>query len=251
MNLSNPFSKGNTAEIYIVDAKIVKLFKEYLPRTESLYEAKKQHFAYSNGLDVPKIHDITEVNGRQAIVMEYIEGQPVGELLLNDPQLVEHYFTICVNAQINMHNTIVESGSLELMTQKLKRQINLVEILSEQQKHVLLKRLNTITFEPRLCHGDFHPFNLLMNKDKVTIIDWVDASAGDIRADVYRSYLLISQLSLDFAELYLNIYCQIAKLSREEVLQWAPIIAGARLAENVPSENKDLLLEIVNKSINE
>lgn len=34
-------AKGNTAEIYLYDNKIVKLFKEYLPGTESMNEAKK------------------------------------------------------------------------------------------------------------------------------------------------------------------------------------------------------------------
>lgn len=42
MVLGNPIVKGNTAEIYLYDNKIVKLFKEYLPDTESMNEAKKQ-----------------------------------------------------------------------------------------------------------------------------------------------------------------------------------------------------------------
>ena len=33
---------------------------------------------------------------------------------------------------------------------------------------------------------DFHPFNLIMSNNNVKIIDWVDASSGDIRADLFR-----------------------------------------------------------------
>ncbi|MFJ8262370.1 aminoglycoside phosphotransferase family protein [Rummeliibacillus sp. NPDC094406] len=249
MNLGNPISKGNTAEIYRFDNKIVKLLKEYLPYTESLYEAKKQEFAYSCGLDVPKIHEITEFNGRQAIVMEYIKGQTVGELILNNMELAERYFNIFANAQMNMHNIVVESGLLESMSEKLKRQIISGRILNEFQKSEILKRLDSMNFESRLCHGDYHPFNLILNNDKVTIIDWVDSSAGDIRADVYRSYLLISQSSLELAELYLGAYCQKSKLSREEVFQWAPIIVGARLSENVSSENIGRLKKIINEYV--
>lgn len=40
MNLDNLIAKGNTAEIYLYDNKIVKLFKDYLPDTESMNEAK-------------------------------------------------------------------------------------------------------------------------------------------------------------------------------------------------------------------
>ena len=38
--LGNPIAKGNTAEIYLTDDKVVKLFKDYLPDTESMNEAK-------------------------------------------------------------------------------------------------------------------------------------------------------------------------------------------------------------------
>ena len=42
VNLGNPIAKGNTAEIYLTDDKVVKLFKDYLPDTESMNEAKKK-----------------------------------------------------------------------------------------------------------------------------------------------------------------------------------------------------------------
>ena len=42
MNLGNPIAKGNTAEIYLYEDKVVKLFKEYLPNTESINEAKNK-----------------------------------------------------------------------------------------------------------------------------------------------------------------------------------------------------------------
>ena len=48
MVLGNPIAKGNTAEIYLTDDKVVKLFKDYLPDTESMNEAK-QKYAYSCG----------------------------------------------------------------------------------------------------------------------------------------------------------------------------------------------------------
>lgn len=89
-------------------------------------------------------------------------------------------------------------------------------------------------------------FNLILSDDqRVTIIDWVDASAGDIRADVYRTYLLYSQFSEDLAEMYLQFYCQKSSLSREDIFQWAPIIAGAQLAENVSTKNSERLMKIV------
>jgi hypothetical protein len=45
--------------------------------------------------------------------------------------------------------------------------------------------------------------------------------------------------------MYLYFYCKKSGLSKDDIFQWAPIIAGARLSENVSSENNERLLKIV------
>ena len=151
---------------------------------------------------------------------------------------------ISVDIQQQFHK--VEVDSLEPMTEKLCRQIELANHLDNRQKSTLIHRLDAIEFENRLCHGDYHLFNLIMSDHNVTIIDWVDSSSGDVRADVYRTYLLYSQISQELADLYLRLYCEKSGLLKDEVFQWAPIIAGARLSENVMSERSERLIDIVN-----
>ncbi|MCM3736994.1 aminoglycoside phosphotransferase family protein [Bacillus cytotoxicus] len=250
MNLGDPIAIGNTAKIYLCDDKIVKVFNKHFPNTESLYEAKKQEYAYSCGLHVPKVLEVREIKGRQAVIMEYVEGKTVGDLLMNNMELAEHYINICVNVQKEVHAVVVDSTLLESMSEKLHRQIESVHNLGEIQKDKLVRKLDSMVFEPRLCHGDFHPFNLIMSNDNVNIIDWVDSSSGDIRADVYRTYLLYSQSSVELADMYLRIYCKNTGLSRDEVFEWAPIIAAARLSENVSSENIERLNKIVDQYCN-
>ncbi|MEN1937950.1 aminoglycoside phosphotransferase family protein [Paenibacillus sp. 102] len=247
MNLGNPIAIGNTAQIYLYDNKIVKVFKKHFPNTESLYEAKKQEYAYSCGIHVPKVFEVTEIKDRQVIIMEYVKGKTVGNLLIQNMERAEHYISICVNAQQKVHAVVSESDLLEPMSEKLRRQIESAQNLDEKQKNKLLRKLDSIVFEPRLCHGDFHPFNLIMSKDNMKIIDWVDASSGDICANVYRTYLLYAQSSVELDEMYLRIYCKNAGLSRGEVLEWAPIIAGARLSEKVSSENIEQLKSLVDQ----
>ncbi|MBJ8071549.1 aminoglycoside phosphotransferase [Bacillus mycoides] len=247
MNLENPIAKGNTAEIYLCDNKVVKLFEKYLPNTESLYEAQKQKYAYSRDLHVPKVFEVTEVQGRQAIIMEYVEGESVGELLLNNLNKAEHYIGLCVNEQKKIHAIRVNTDEMESMRERLERQIKSVHKFDEKQKENILNKLHSIKFEPRLCHGDFHPFNLILSKKNVNIIDWVDASSGDIRADVFRTYLLYSQSSVELAEMYLHIYCRNTGLSRDEIFQWAPIIITARLSEQVSPENEAYLNRLLNQ----
>ena len=58
---------------------------------------------------------------------------------------------------------------------------------------------------------------MIQADNKGTIIDWVDSRAGDIRADVCRTYLLYAQLSEELAELYINLYCEKNGLSKKEM----------------------------------
>ncbi|WP_170006055.1 aminoglycoside phosphotransferase family protein [Bacillus fonticola] len=246
MNLGTPIAIGNTAKIYLHENRIVKVFNDYLPDTESSYEADKQKYAYSFGLSVPKILDVTKIDGKQAIIMEYIKGKTIGDILSENMEQAEYYMNISVDIQQRIH--MIAADTLEPMSGKLSRQIESAHNLDKRHKSALIKRLDKMTFEKRLCHGDYHLYNLILSDDnnKVTIIDWIDSSAGDIRADVYRTYLLYSQFSVELADMYLHLYSKKSGLSKGEIFQWAPIIAGARLSESVVSEKSEHLMEIVN-----
>ncbi|BAD63935.1 conserved hypothetical protein [Shouchella clausii KSM-K16] len=245
MNLGEPIAIGNTAKIYLHDGKIIKIFNDHLPDTEAEYEANKQKLAHAYGLPVPSIYEVIKVNGKRAIVMEHIKGKTIGSLLVADMSKAEQYIGLSVNIQLKIH--AVKAPGLELMSDKLHRQIASAHQLNDKQKNALLERLDLIKYDHYLCHGDYHVFNLILNEKQVSIIDWVDASSGDIRADVYRTYLLYAEFSADLADLYLRLYCDKSGIRQEEIFMWAPLIAGARLAEYVSSEKASRLLEIVNE----
>lgn len=243
MNLGTPIAMGNTAKIYLIESKIIKVFNDHLPDTESTYEANKQKFAYSCGLSVPKVLDVTKIDGKQAIIMEYIKGRTIGDILSENKGQADYFMSISVDVQQKIHK--IPATKLESMSDKLKRQISSAVNLDKKHKTALIKKLDSISYEKRLCHGDYHIYNLIMSDNEVTIIDWVDSSVGDIRADVYRTYLLYSQFSIELADIYLRLYCEKSGLSKDEVFEWAPIIAGARLSENVSTESSERLLNIV------
>ena len=245
MILGNPIATGNTTDIYLHEGKLIKLFKDLLPDTEAEYEANKQRYAYSHGLPVPYVFEVAKINGKQAIIMEHILGNTIGKIIYDDMAKMEHYMSLSVDVQLKIHG--VKASSIESMADKLSRQLFSASALSEKQKSALIERLKNMRYESRLCHGDYHVFNLILSETGVTIIDWVDSSAGDIRADVYRTYLLYAQYSMELANSYLRLYGEKSGLSQDDILTWEPIIAGARLSENVASEKADRLLEIVNR----
>lgn len=244
MDLGNPIAKGNTADIYLCDKKIIKVLKDYLPETEAIKEADKQRLAWKAGLPVPEILDVIKIENRQAVVMEYITGDTLGNMMLKDISHAAGYMRIAVKTQIKIHT--VKGDGYPLMKDKLASQISSAPLPDAASKESLLEKLYMMKYEERICHGDFHVHNIIMHGKEPYIIDWVDASSGDISADVCRSYLLYSQISTELAKLYINLYCEATETNQDKVLAWASVIAGARLAENVSSENPDRLLRIIN-----
>jgi thiamine kinase-like enzyme len=243
LKFGKAIATGNTATIYVNDKTIMKVYKDYLPPAEAEMEARKQRFAHACGLPVPKVLDVTMVENKQVLIMEYIKGNTLGELLFKNEKKAEYYMSLSIDIQQQIHQH--DGIALEPISYKWGRQIADSQILDEESKSLLLNKLKTMPQETRLCHGDLHLFNLVKAEGSVWIIDWVDAGAGDSRADVCRTYLLYAENHQDLADLYLHIYCSKTGLTKEDILQWIPIVAAARLSENVSEENLDKLLQII------
>jgi aminoglycoside phosphotransferase (APT) family kinase protein len=41
-----------------------------------------------------------------------------------------------------------------------------------------------------VCHGDFHPLNVMVDGERASVIDWTDAGLGPREADVSRTALV-------------------------------------------------------------
>lgn len=73
----------------------------------------------------------------------------------------------------------------------LKSQIMVAPMLSEEEKSVILKYLEKLPEGTRLCHGDFHPDNVLMD-EQLWVIDWMTGVVGEPAGDAARSVVMFS-----------------------------------------------------------
>lgn len=243
MDLSKPIAKGNTADIYLYEGQVVKLFHNRLPVGTAEYEAQKQTAAFACGLPVPRLLGVACIDGRQALLMEYVTGPTIGDMILASPKKITQHLSVTLNLQMVVHAKIV--SELEPMKEKLRRQIITAVPLDAACKEKLLACLAVLPVANNLCHGDFHPFNLIQaKKDEVYIIDWVDATAGHPCADACRSYLLYAD-DAALAERYLDMYCAKSGYPREAVLAWLPVIAGARLSERLDHHKTQHMMRLV------
>ena len=113
-------------------------------------------------------------------------------------------------------------------------------MLSELRRKTLLAGLAAMPEGDRLCHGDFHPYNIMGPLGREVLIDWPNASQGDPTADVCRTYVLLRSVSSELASAYIDTYSQASGASRDAILNWLPYVAAARLVEGVP-EIDDLI----------
>src|SRR5699024_5594972 len=107
----------------------------------------------------------------------------------------------------------INASTLEKMSDRLRKKIEIAPYVHESQKKVMLRDLESMPNGSCLCHGDFHVFNLLVADEEVIIIDWVDAVSGDPGADVYRTYLLYLQYDLELAKHYLDVYIKLSGMT--------------------------------------
>ena len=109
----------------------------------------------------------------------------------------------------------------------------------------------------QLCHGDFHPANVLATPQGEVIIDWIDATRGNPLADLARSSIIAQGVAATeqttspveklfvrlFHTIYLRHYFALRPGGREEYGRWLPIVAAARLSENIPEIEQWLLAQ--------
>jgi hypothetical protein len=151
-----------------------------------------------------------------------------------------------LDAMVRMHLAIhaCRETRLRALRARLAARIDTVDGLPDDQRDRLRRRLAALPDGDRLCHGDFHPLNLVGPVDAPVIVDWLDASSGPPPADACRSYLLLSLVRPDLAEGYLGRYCAAGGIAATTVLDWLPVLAAARLGEGVGPEEQSTLLRL-------
>ncbi|MDR0477080.1 MAG: aminoglycoside phosphotransferase family protein [Desulfobulbaceae bacterium] len=239
--------KGTWAKVYRNGDVAVKRFYD-APIDMVEKEAKNQQFAHSAGLPVPAVHGVQKLDdGTFAIDMAYISGEPLMRFGMNKEEM-RAVFNTLVKLQNEVHS--VSAEGLPRVTERFQERIEhhslKLDVPAKARLLALLSKLDEGC--ANLCHGDFHPLNVLFNDEGHWIIDWTDAGAGNPLLDVCRVYLLARcTFSSSVADMYLQCYCREAKVQPEEVLAWLPIWAALRLAEKTNWRERVLLRQIVNK----
>ena len=253
-NLGNPYAVGRTAEIYDWEPGwIIKLYFDWFKTEAIKYEQSIATAICAAGLPVPAVGELVRVNGRTGLLYQKINGQSMDMVLANLPFRIFAYARILAELHAEMHAKPI-LADVPQMRNKLRRKIHEAPPLPDNLRTAALKSLEDLPDGNRLCHGDFHPGNILINESGAVIIDWIDATIGSPLADVARTTILalgmaamqpgkIADLGIRMMHsLYLRRYFQLRPEGYEEYRRWLPIVAAARLDEGI-DELEPWLLE--------
>ena len=67
--------------IYKDGDKCIKVFDESYKKSDILNEALNQARVEETGLNIPKIHEVTKIDGKWAIVTDFIDGKTLAQLM--------------------------------------------------------------------------------------------------------------------------------------------------------------------------
>jgi aminoglycoside phosphotransferase (APT) family kinase protein len=237
--LGRRLGSGKEAEVFEFGEAAIKLYKTGVPKRAVFREAAALAQAEALGLPVPSVGGVREIDGRWGMVMDRVDGRSFADVIVAQPADRAAHLKKMALLHRRIHACqAVFSGSLKA---RLEADICRAPVLSEGQRRRLIDELGALPDSDRLCHGDFHPWNVLGLPSRPSVIDWMAASRGTPAADVCRSYVLIRSIAPDLASSYVEAYAQVTGERLENIFKWLSVVAAARLAEDVPDEVDGLM----------
>ena len=91
MKLDRVIAVRNKKTIYRDGDRCIKVFNEDYSKADILNEALNQARIEETGLNIPRILEVTTVDGKWAIVTEFIEGKTLAQLMQENPEDADKY----------------------------------------------------------------------------------------------------------------------------------------------------------------
>ena len=244
MKLDNLIAIRKNKKIYRDGNFAIKVFDETFSKIDVLNEALNQSRVENIGLNVPKIYEVTMIDGKWSIVSEYIEGKTLAQLIEENPDKLDEYLEILVKVQMDIHAKRVPL--LSKLKDKMREKIAVADI-DEITKYDLETRLESMPRHNKLCHGDFDLTNVIIKENgDAYVLDWAHVTQGNASADIARTYLVFClKGQKKMGKKYLDIFCKLSGTKKKYVQSWMPIVAASQSVKGNPEE-RDFLLSWVN-----
>ena len=254
-------AQGRTGELYEwQDGQVLKLFFDWCPPDWAAREIHVNRQLSTSDAPVPKLIDVAQIDGRQGLIFERVDGPTLLYVARTQPWLLIKLAHLLAQLHARVHKLRVTG--LVSVREQLKTTIESVPQLTQPQKAAIVQKLDGLPDGNTLCHFDFHPDQVLLTSKGPFIIDWMTAHRGPPAADVARSSIILSMGRAPVAnplqralisvgqrlyhQLYLRRYMTLnPEVSFAQVQAWMVPVAAARLNENIGNEERRLIRFVV------
>jgi uncharacterized protein (TIGR02172 family) len=237
--------KGFTSDVYSwKEGRVLKLFHKGIARAVVEREFRATRAVHELGLPVPATYEPVEVDGRFGIVLERIHGVSLLEQVQARPWTLLRAAQQLAELQAKIH-ACEAPGELISQREWIQVGIGTAPNLPEEEKQQALHCLDSLPDGKALCHGDFHPANILVTSGGPVIIDWGTATRGHPLGDVactsrlmqtanlphwapFYAHLLLKMSRSLLHRTYLRRYLRVHPGTRREIKQWEQAIGAAR-----------------------
>lgn len=235
-------SGGTDTEIYSFDLYfnnssirlVIKLFRNRLPSTRASNEYLNLCKLSKTTIFVPKpfgFLDNTCSFNRPFMILEYVDGRLLTEILYKKGKIDTNLFTLFVVNLVLIHQTNwqvifddfvppeIDSDPFIIIKSFINRTETIVKEYGIKEFDPLIYWLKTNMNnypckEFVLCHGDYHPNNIILNNNnKLVTFDWSNVDLGDRRQDLaFAIVVMNSMTSIDQSDLIITTYERITNV---------------------------------------
>ncbi len=184
-------AEGREAEIFEwEEGTVLRLMRDSYGLESVELQARALKAAHDAGVAVPTPGGLTIVDGRHGLIMERLEGIDLLTLIGKKPWHIWSAGITTGRLHAELHEVVAPEG-LPSLKDGLRQQIEASDRVTPEMAKFTLDVLVDLPDGDRLCHGDFHPGNIMKTADRHVIIDWSNVSKGDPAADYARSQLML------------------------------------------------------------
>jgi aminoglycoside phosphotransferase (APT) family kinase protein len=233
----NVLARGVTADVFPWgEGRVLKLLHRHFPASRAEREFEITRAVHESGILVPAAFNVIEVDGRYGIILERVEGPTLFRLGQDRPWLMFRIARQLAELHARIHDHIAPS-SLRIQHDDLDRPVEHERGFIKPERQSVAGQRMELPMGEALCHGDFHPGNVIISQHGPVIIDWDTASRGDPLGDVARTLtlfqsarppastpvhirLLIAAARGLICKTYLRRYLQLRPAPKEAIEEW-------------------------------
>lgn len=238
MQIGKLIGMGNTANVYEWEEdKVLKLFHEG-------YSDEAINLEYNNAMAIrdmgflkPKAYDLISYDARKGIIYDGVKGESLLDWVLRTGDI-----SLCTDYMAMLHKDIIQNDIYNVPDYKDFLRYHIPDTLSVDKRNELSQMIDKLADDNTLCHGDFHPGNIMISEGRMYVIDFMNVCHGPYLYDIARTVFLVEytpvpleapnrDMIIQFKKALADLYLINMNVTRDMIKDYLTVIIEVRKGE--------------------